>query len=79
MKEYPSSNYDEEMYFIIINSYYSLAINSIYTKKEERLNAAIENYVKFLDLYPKSSYLSRAESIYNSSKRLKENLNKHGF
>ncbi len=79
LKEYPSSNYDEEMYFIIINSYYSLAINSIYTKKEERLNAAIENYVKFLDLYPKSSYLSRAESIYNSSKRLKENLNKHGF
>lgn len=79
MKEYPSSIYNEEMYYLLIDSYYSLAINSIQSKKEERLNGAIENYLKFLDLYPKSSYLSRAESIYNSSKRLKVNLNKNGF
>jgi outer membrane protein assembly factor BamD len=79
IKEYPSSTYNEEMYYLIINSYYSLAVNSVHSKKEERLNGAIENYVKFLDLYPKSSYLSRAESIYNNSKRLKDNLNKNGF
>ena len=75
MKEYPSSLYIDEMYFISINSYYLLALNSIYSKKAERLDNAIENYVKLLDLYPNSSYLSRAESIYNSCKRLKENLN----
>lgn len=75
IREYPSSNYNDEIYYLIIDSYYTLAINSIYSKKEERLNGAIENYVKFLDLYPKSSYISRAESIYNSSKRLKDNLN----
>ena len=75
IKEYPSSNYNDEMYYLIIDSYYTLALNSIYSKKEERLNGAIEYYVKFLDLYPKSSYISRAESIYNSSKRLKDNLN----
>ena len=67
------------MYFVIIDSYYSLALNSVPSKKEERLDGAIENYVKFLDLYPNSSYLSRAENIYTSSKRLKENLYKHGF
>lgn len=74
IKEYPSSLYNEEMFYMLIDAYYSLAVNSIYSKKEERLNGAIENYVKFLDLYPKSSYLSRAENIYNSSKRLKANL-----
>jgi outer membrane protein assembly factor BamD len=79
IKEYPGSNYNEEMYYLTINSYYLLALNSIPSKKEERLDGAIENYVKFLDLYPNSSYLSRAESVYNSSKRIKENLNKHGF
>lgn len=79
IKEYPSSSYNEEMYYLIIDSYYLLAINSIPAKKEERLDGAIENYVKFLDLYPKSSYLSRAENIYTSSKRLKEKLNKNGF
>ena len=75
IKEYPSSNYNDEMYFLIIDSYYTLALNSIHSKKEERLNGAIENYVKFLDLYPKSLYLSRAENIYNSSKRFKDKLN----
>lgn len=79
IKEYPSSNYNEEMYYLMIDSYYSLALNSIPSKKEERLDGAIENYVKFLDLYPKSLYLSRAEGIYISSKRLKDNLVKHGF
>lgn len=72
LKEYPSSLYNEEMYYIMINSYYLLAINSIPSKKDERLQGAMENYVKFVDLYPKSTYISRAESIYNTCKRLKE-------
>ena len=75
IKDYPASIYDEEMHLLLIDSYYVLAINSVQSKKEERLDGAIENYVKFLDLYPNSSYLSRAESIYSSCKKLKENLN----
>jgi outer membrane protein assembly factor BamD len=63
------------MHLLLIDSYYVLAINSVPSKKEERLDGAIENYVKFLDLYPNSSYLSRAESIYSSCKKLKENIN----
>jgi outer membrane protein assembly factor BamD len=72
IKDYPSSYYNEEMFYLMIDSYYLLAVNSVPSKKQERLDGAIENYVKFLDLYPKSSYLSRAESIYSSCKRLKE-------
>lgn len=75
LKEYPSSNYSEEIYYFMIDSYYLLANNSISSKKAERYDGAIENYVKFLDLYPKSSYLSRVENIYNNCKRLKQNLN----
>lgn len=72
IKEYPNSVYNEEMFLVMIESYYLLALNSIPSKREERLDGAIENYVKFVDLYPKSSYLSRAESVYSSCKRLKE-------
>ena len=75
IKEHPASANNDELYYYLIDSYYLLAINSVHHKKEERLNAVVENYVKFIDLYPKSSYLSRAESIYNNSKRLKEKLN----
>jgi len=79
LREYPSSLYSDELYYIMIDSYYTLAVKSIASKQEERLNGAIENYVKFLDLYPKSPYLSRAENIYNSSKKLKDNLSRNGF
>lgn len=75
IKEYPASQYNDEMFYLMIDSYYLLAINSIRSKKEERLDFAIENYVKFVDLYPKSPYLSGAESIYSSCKKIKENLN----
>jgi outer membrane protein assembly factor BamD len=79
LKEYPSSRYIEEMMYLTIESYYLLALNSIESKKDERLNGAIENYVKFADLYPESTYLSRAESIYNQCQRLITNRQKHGF
>ncbi len=73
--DYPSSTYNEEMYFMIINSYYLLAINSIPSKQNERLQNAMENYVKFVDIYPNSSYLSRAETVYNNCKKIKDKLN----
>lgn len=73
IKDYPSSTSNDEMFYLVINSYYLLAINSIPSKKDERLQGALENYVKFVDIYPKSSYISRAENIYNTCKKLKEN------
>jgi outer membrane protein assembly factor BamD len=79
IKEYPSSNYNEEMNYLIIEAWYKLALNSVHRKKEERLNSVIENYVKFVDLYPNSSYLGRVEDINNSARRMKDNLSKHGL
>jgi outer membrane protein assembly factor BamD len=82
IKEFPESNYVEEMYYLMVDSYYLLASNSIPSKKMERLNGAIETYLKFVDLYPKSNYLGRAEDVYSSCTKLKEDLikkEKNGF
>jgi outer membrane protein assembly factor BamD len=76
INEYPESKFIDEMLFITIESYYLLAINSLETKKLERLNLAMENYLKLLDLYPKSNFLRRAESIYESCAKMKNNYNK---
>lgn len=76
LKEFPDSKYVEEAYYIIIDSYYLLAINSIPSKKMERLDGAIDNYLKFVDLYPKSVFLEKAESVYTSCKQVKDNINK---
>jgi hypothetical protein len=46
------------------------------------LDQAIENYLKFVDLYPKSSYLAKAEQVYASCLKEKENIlkkEKNGF
>lgn len=75
-KDFPESVNIDEMLFLTINSYYLLAVNSLETKKVERLDLAMETYLKLLDLYPKSSYLARAESIYESCQRMKSNINK---
>ncbi len=76
IKEFPESKNIDEMLYLIVNSYYLLAVNSPETKKLERLDLAMESYFKLVDLYPKSSYLTRAESIYQSCVRMKSNINK---
>lgn len=75
IKNFPESKSIDEMLYTSISSYYLLAINSLESKKIERLNFAMETYLKLLDLYPKSSYLQRSETIYESCKKMKSNLN----
>ncbi|MCD6067748.1 MAG: outer rane assembly lipoprotein YfiO [Bacteroidetes bacterium] len=75
LKEFQTSSKCEEIHFINLKSSYLLARNSIDKKKGERLDNSIESYLKFLDLYPQSSYLREAEDIYESCKKLKDELN----
>ena len=74
LKDFPDTKYREELNFLIIKSNYLLAINSIEAKKEERLKATIDAYLKFVDTFPKSEYLQSAESIYENALKMKEKL-----
>jgi outer membrane protein assembly factor BamD len=76
MKDFPESRSIDEMYYIIMDSYYLLAINSLETKKLERLNLAIDFYKKFVDLYANagSPYAAKAENVYQSCLKLKSNI-----
>jgi len=74
VKSYPSSRYDEEASFLIIESAYEYAINSVENRKGDRLQAVIDAYLKFIDTYPKSEYLKQAQSLYDSSVKLKSKL-----
>ncbi|GIV27830.1 MAG: outer membrane protein assembly factor BamD [Bacteroidia bacterium] len=68
-KDYPDSEYNEEIRFWVIEASYLLAINSIPEKKKERLEKVGEYYLKFLSLHPESRYLKLAENYYSKSKR----------
>lgn len=72
LKNYPDSPEAEQVYFLIVRSYFSLAKNSIPSKQEERYEQAIKAYGEFKERYPDSRYLNDATAIYISSKN---NLN----
>ncbi|MHB8260224.1 MAG: outer membrane protein assembly factor BamD [Bacteroidia bacterium] len=72
MKDFPESPHNDEMLYMIIKSYYLLAKNSIEIKKQERLEKAMVNYLKFVDLHPNSQFLAEADIIYKDCERLKK-------
>ena len=76
LKDFSDSKHAEELNYLIIKSYYLLALNSIETKKPERFKAAADAYIKFVDNYPKGVYLKEAEMIYTSALKNLEKYNK---
>ena len=76
IKDFPDSKYREEMMYLTLKCNYLLAVNSIETKKEERIKATLDSYTKFIDAFPNSNELKPAESIYDSAMKMKNKLNK---
>ncbi|NND93531.1 MAG: outer membrane protein assembly factor BamD [Flavobacteriales bacterium] len=74
LREYPDSRYREEMMYLIVASQYELAINSIESKKEERLLDTIESYNNFADSYSSSDYMKQAEDWYDNALKALETL-----
>jgi outer membrane protein assembly factor BamD len=75
LKDYPNSKHKKEILFLILDSNYQLAINSVEAKKEERIKNTIEAYYKLVDLYhesEKDEYLYKAKNIYKKIIEFKE-------
>lgn len=64
LKDYPGSKYREEIMYMLFNSKYEMAVNSIEEKKYERYNAAKEEYYYFVDEYPNSQYIKGMTKRY---------------
>ena len=69
LKEYPATQYREDIMFMIVEANYLLAINSISSKKRERLEETIESYHKFVDNFENSSRIRQAEQYYEGALR----------
>ncbi len=50
--------------YLAIETSYDLASVSIRSKQEERFRNTVDLYEKFVDKYPDSKYLKKAEKIY---------------
>ncbi|WP_462248119.1 outer membrane protein assembly factor BamD [Ekhidna sp.] len=66
-KDFPDSDYREEVAFLEIETSFEYANQSIRTKQEERYRNTVDFYLAFLDKYPNSEFLKDAEKIYADS------------
>ncbi len=77
LQTYPDTDYKEEILFLIVKSNYLFAINSVDSKKEDRLVETIKSYHTFVDGFSNSKWLKQAETYYTNTNKelakLKEN------
>lgn len=66
LKDYPYTIYKEESLFLSLKSSYLFAMNSIDSKRVERMKLASEDYYKLVDNFPQSKYLREAENILDN-------------
>ena len=72
LDEYPDTQYREELSFLILEAKYIQAINSVLNLKDERLRDTIDEYYSFINEFPTSQYLRRANQFFE---RVSEILN----
>jgi outer membrane protein assembly factor BamD len=64
---FPDSRYLEEAYYLVVDSEYKLAQQSIPSKQAERYKTVVDHYKEFLDKYPDSKFLRDAEKLFADS------------
>lgn len=72
LAEFLGTSYKEEAMYLKFQSAFKLGMNSIYMKKEERLNDAIKIHGKLVRAYPESDYLKETNKQVNT---LEQELN----
>lgn len=64
LDDFPDTEYREELSFLILDSFYIQAMNSIAEKEEERLRRTLDEYYAFINEFPESSYMKEANEIF---------------
>lgn len=70
LADYPKSAYKEETMYLSVLSHYKLAINSIESKKVQRLNDTIKSYRKFVATFPESDHLKELTGVNEKVRKL---------
>lgn len=74
--DYPDSKFNEELMYLLVETGFKLAENSISTKRKERFEKTLVYYNDLEARFPNSEYLERAKAYYDQSKKELEKINK---
>jgi outer membrane protein assembly factor BamD len=75
-REFPDSDYLEEMAYLKVSSQYNYALNSFEQKKKERYTETVTFYQELVDKYPNSKYLKQSEKYFENSQKELERIEK---
>jgi len=70
LKEFPDTKYREELSFLILESKYIQAVKSVEEKKQGRVRDTIDEYYSFVNEFPESKYLKKAEEMHAHAAKL---------
>ncbi|WP_445385227.1 outer membrane protein assembly factor BamD [Robiginitalea sp. IMCC44478] len=68
ISDHPGSIFREEAYFLRVSAATTLALNSTFTKKKDRLENAVAAYNTFKRYYPESEFSEEAEDLMGKLK-----------
>ena len=63
LRTYPDSKYREQIMYLIVDSGYQLASNSIADKQTDRYLAMLDSYLSFREEFPESKYMKKVEKM----------------
>jgi outer membrane protein assembly factor BamD len=66
-KNFPDSQYIEELVYLKIEAQFKLAEQSILAKQKDRFTATVDYYKELIDNYPQSGFIKQAERYYSQS------------
>lgn len=66
-KDYPDSELSEEASYLLVQTSYKYARESIPSKQKERFYDCVEHYEEFIDNYPESKFLKDIQDFYSNS------------
>ena len=70
LKDYPYTDYREELSILILRARYEMAIYSVEDKKADRYRETVDEDYAFKNEFPESKYLKEAEKIFNESQKV---------
>lgn len=76
LEKYPETKFKEEILYHSVKSSYMLAINSVESKKRERLEATLKSYSTFVAAFPESAWISDVEGIKSKTEKELSNMTK---
>jgi outer membrane protein assembly factor BamD len=66
-RDFPDSDYSEEIAYLKVVSQFDLAESTIESRQRERYGDAVKFYLELIDKYPSSAYLKLSEKMYTTS------------